>query len=68
MLLLAMGALVAGLMGCVGWGDGGGRDSCWHGGDEFLKHGHRVFHLFRVLCLKHICYLGNDHGLSLGIQ
>ncbi len=31
MLLLAMGALVAGLTGCFGWGDGSGCDSCWHG-------------------------------------
>ncbi len=52
----------------VFWGDSGGRDSCWHGGDEFLEHGHHVFHLFRVLCLKHICYLGDDHDLSLGIR
>ena len=68
MLLLAMGALVAGLTGCFGWGDGSGRDSCWRGGDEFLEHGHHVFYLFRVLCLKHICHLGDDHGLSLGIR
>jgi hypothetical protein len=34
----------------------------------FLEHGHHVFHLFRVLCLKHICYLGDDHGLSFGIR
>ena len=68
MLLLAVGALVAGLTGCLGWGNGGGHDSCWHGGDEFLEHGHHVFHLFRILCLKHICYLGDDHSLSLVIR
>ena len=67
MLLAAVGAFdsrLTGRLGCLGWSAGGRR----HGGEELLEHGHHVFHLLRVLCLKHVCHFSNDHGLSLGIQ
>ena len=68
MFLAAVGAVLAGLTGCLGWGNNNRRSRCLYQGKEFLKHGHHVFHLLHVLCLKHIHYLGNYHGLSLGVR
>jgi hypothetical protein len=65
MFLAAVGAFLAGLTRHLGWIDDG-RSRCLCGGKELLEHGHHVFHLFRILCLKHICNLGDYHGLSLG--
>jgi hypothetical protein len=68
MFLAAVGAFLAGLTGCLGWGSNNRHSRCLCGGKELLKHGHHVFHLLHVLCLKHIRNLGNYHGLSLGVR
>ena len=68
MFLATVGAVLAGLTGCLGWGNNDGCSRCLYGGKELLKHGHHIFHLLRVLCLKHICNLGDYHDLSLGVR
>ncbi len=67
MSLAAVGAFLAGLMERLGWIDDG-RSRCLCGSKKLLEHGHHVFYLLCVLCLKHICNLGNYHGLSLGVR
>ena len=67
MFLAAVGAFLAGLTGHLGWIDDG-HSRCLCRGNELLEHGHHVFHLLRVLCLKHVRNLGDYHGLSLGVQ
>ena len=39
MFLAAVGAVLVGLMGCLGWGNNDGCSRCLYGGKELLKHG-----------------------------
>jgi hypothetical protein len=68
MFLAAVGAFLAGLAGCLGWGSNNRHSRCLCRGKELLKHGHHVFHLLHVLCLKYICNLNDYHGLILGAR
>ena len=67
MFLAAVGAFLAGLTRRLGWINNG-CSRCLCRGKELLEHGHHVFHLLRVLCLKHIRNLGDYHGLRLGVR
>ena len=68
MFFAAVGAVLAMLTGCLGWGNNDRRSRRLYGGKELLKHDHHFFHLLHVFCLKHIHNLGNYHGLSLGVR
>jgi hypothetical protein len=45
MFLAAVGAVLAGLTGCLGWGNDDRCSGCLYRGKELLKHSHHVFHL-----------------------